>query len=99
MTTPQVDPVQSVFRQMHLRDYRKIVWQGRWTLAAIFLVVVSATAVWTFMRVLLLRDGCRLLTTASRGFYTGLSPLVSTFFPAEGFDFRSQASQVRKAFI
>jgi len=37
-------------REAHLRDYWKIVWQGRWTILAIFAVSVGATAVWTFMQ-------------------------------------------------
>ena len=37
-------------REAHLRDYWKIVWQGRWTLLAIFLVVVGCTTLWTFLQ-------------------------------------------------
>jgi succinoglycan biosynthesis transport protein ExoP len=40
----------SVFREAHLRDYWKIVWQGRWTLLAVFAVVVGVTALWTFLQ-------------------------------------------------
>jgi len=37
-------------RETHLRDYWRIVWQARWTVAAIFIVVVGLTAVWTFLQ-------------------------------------------------
>jgi capsular exopolysaccharide synthesis family protein len=37
-------------RETHLRDYWKIVWQGRWTALAIFFVVLGYTAVSTFLR-------------------------------------------------
>lgn len=36
-------------REVHLRDYWKIVWQGRWTVAAVFLVVLAATTAYTFL--------------------------------------------------
>ena len=38
------------FREAHLRDYWKIVWQGRWTILAVFVVTVGATGVWTYMQ-------------------------------------------------
>jgi capsular exopolysaccharide synthesis family protein len=37
-------------REAHLRDYWKIVWQGRWTILAVFAVTVGATGVWTYMQ-------------------------------------------------
>jgi capsular exopolysaccharide synthesis family protein len=40
----------SGLREAHLRDYWKIVWQGRWTILAVFAVTVGATAVWTYMQ-------------------------------------------------
>jgi len=40
----------SVLREAHLRDYWKIVWQGRWTILAVFVAVVGATAAWTFIQ-------------------------------------------------
>jgi capsular exopolysaccharide synthesis family protein len=40
----------SVLREAHLRDYWKIVWQGRWTILAVFVAVVGATAAWTFLQ-------------------------------------------------
>jgi len=40
----------SSFREAHLRDYWKIVWQGRWTILAVFIVTVGATGVWTYMQ-------------------------------------------------
>jgi len=41
---------QSILREAHLRDYWKVIWQGRWTILATFVVVVGATAVWTFLQ-------------------------------------------------
>jgi len=40
----------SGFREAHLRDYWKIVWQGRWTILAVFVVTLGSTAVWTYMQ-------------------------------------------------
>ena len=40
----------SALREAHLRDYWKIVWQGRWTILAVFAVTVGATGVWTYMQ-------------------------------------------------
>lgn len=37
-------------REAHLRDYWKVLWQGRWTLLAVFVVVLGATALWTFLQ-------------------------------------------------
>lgn len=39
----------SRLREAHLRDYWKIAWQGRWTILAVFIVIVGATGVWTYM--------------------------------------------------
>lgn len=52
MTTPHDEStvLPSALREAHLRDYWKIVWQGRWTVVAIFLLVVGVTAVWTFLQ-------------------------------------------------
>lgn len=47
---PQVEPADATFREAHLRDYWKIVWQGRWTAAAVFVVAVGLAAVWTFLQ-------------------------------------------------
>ena len=41
---------ESRLREAHLRDYWKIAWQGRWTIMAVFIVVVGATAVWTYLQ-------------------------------------------------
>ena len=49
METPQA-PAGSGFREAHLRDYWKVIWQGRWTVLAVFIVVVGLTAVWTFLQ-------------------------------------------------
>ncbi len=38
------------FREAHLRDYWKIVWQGRWTILAVFAVTLGATGVWTYLK-------------------------------------------------
>ena len=35
-------------REVHLRDYWKIVWQGRWTVVGVFLLLLTAVAAWTF---------------------------------------------------
>jgi capsular exopolysaccharide synthesis family protein len=40
----------SMFREAHLRDYWRIVWQGRWTVVGVFFLVVGAVAVWTFLQ-------------------------------------------------
>ncbi|HKQ61770.1 MAG TPA: polysaccharide biosynthesis tyrosine autokinase [Candidatus Polarisedimenticolaceae bacterium] len=40
----------SLLRETHLRDYWRVVLQHRWTIAAVFLLVVGATAVWTFLQ-------------------------------------------------
>jgi capsular exopolysaccharide synthesis family protein len=37
-------------REIHLRDYWKVVWQGRWTILAVFVTVVAATVAWTFLQ-------------------------------------------------
>ncbi|MBZ5639272.1 MAG: polysaccharide biosynthesis tyrosine autokinase [Acidobacteriia bacterium] len=37
-------------REVHLRDYWKIVWQGRWTVLAAFALVVAVAAGWSFLR-------------------------------------------------
>lgn len=37
-------------REVHLRDYWKVAWQGRWTVAGVFLLVVAAVAAWTFLQ-------------------------------------------------
>ena len=55
MVSPQIEPSDSAFREAHLRDYWKIVWQARWTVLAIFVVVVGIAAVWSFMQTPLYR--------------------------------------------
>lgn len=37
-------------REAHLRDYWKVVWQGRWTILAVFVSIVGATIAWTFLQ-------------------------------------------------
>ncbi len=49
MSTAQ-EPKQSVFREAHLRDYWKVVWQGRWTVLAIFIIVVGAAVAWSYIQ-------------------------------------------------
>ncbi len=39
-----------MFQEVHLRDYWKIVWQARWTVLAVFVLIVGLTAVWTFLQ-------------------------------------------------
>ena len=35
-------------KEVHLRDYWKVIWKRRWTVLALFLIVLIATAVATF---------------------------------------------------
>jgi phosphatidylglycerophosphatase A len=37
-------------KDVHLRDYWKIAWQGRWTVVAVFLVVVALVGTWAAHR-------------------------------------------------
>ncbi|MBD3868463.1 MAG: polysaccharide biosynthesis tyrosine autokinase [Acidobacteria bacterium] len=39
-----------LIRDVHLRDYWKIIWQGRWTLISVFFLVVTLVGVWTFLQ-------------------------------------------------
>jgi len=50
MDNPPVEGKGAPYQETHLRDYWKIVWQARWTIAAIFFVVVGLTAVWTYLQ-------------------------------------------------
>jgi capsular exopolysaccharide synthesis family protein len=50
VTRQQVEPAEPVLREAHLRDYWKIVWQGRWTVAAVFVVTLGIAAVLTFLQ-------------------------------------------------
>ena len=50
MDAPPAVTRESIFREVHLRDYWKIVWQTRWTVLAVFVLVVGLTAVWTFLQ-------------------------------------------------
>jgi len=40
----------AVATDTHLREYWKVVWQGRWTVLGSFLLVVGLTALWTFLQ-------------------------------------------------
>ena len=40
----------AVASDTHLREYWKVIWQGRWTVIGCFLLVVGLTAVWTFLQ-------------------------------------------------
>jgi len=40
----------AVASDTHLREYWKVVWQGRWTVVGSFALVVGLTAVWTFLQ-------------------------------------------------
>ena len=51
MEIPQTETQIGPVREAHLRDYWKIVWQGRWSILAVFFLVVAATAVYTFLQV------------------------------------------------
>ena len=35
-------------REVHILDYWRILWRGRWTIAAIFVVVTTLVAIGTF---------------------------------------------------
>jgi capsular exopolysaccharide synthesis family protein len=37
-------------KDVHLRDYWKIAWQGRYTVLAVFLIVLALVATWTFVQ-------------------------------------------------
>jgi capsular exopolysaccharide synthesis family protein len=37
-------------KEVHLRDYWKVAWQGRWTVLGVFLVVVALVTAWTFLQ-------------------------------------------------
>jgi succinoglycan biosynthesis transport protein ExoP len=50
MDNPPVEAKGAAYQETHLRDYWKIVWQARWTIAAIFFVVVGLTAAWTYVQ-------------------------------------------------
>jgi succinoglycan biosynthesis transport protein ExoP len=50
METPPAVTRESIFQEVHLRDYWKIVWQARWTVLAVFILVIGLTAVWTFLQ-------------------------------------------------
>jgi len=50
MDNPPVEGAGAPYQETHLRDYWKIVWQARWTIAAVFFLVVGLTAVWTYMQ-------------------------------------------------
>ena len=44
-----VDATTGVAREIHLREYWRVVWQRRWAVATIFLLVVGAVALYSFM--------------------------------------------------
>ncbi len=50
MDTPPAVTRDSIFQEVHLRDYWKIVWQARWTVLAVFVLIVGLTAAWTFLQ-------------------------------------------------
>ncbi len=37
-------------KEIHLRDYWKILWQGRWTMISVFVLVVTVFGIWTFLQ-------------------------------------------------
>ncbi len=50
MSAVEASPVSFAPREVHLRDYWKVAWQGRWTVAVVFLAVVGLAAAWSFLR-------------------------------------------------
>jgi len=50
MEAPPPVTRESIFQEVHLRDYWKIVWQARWTVLAVFVLIVGLTAAWTFLQ-------------------------------------------------
>ncbi len=50
MSALQPEPVAAPSREVHLRDYWKIAWQGRWTVVAVFGAIVAAVMAWTFLQ-------------------------------------------------
>ncbi|MCH7781233.1 MAG: hypothetical protein IH848_10325, partial [Acidobacteria bacterium] len=50
MDAPPAVTRDSIFQEVHLRDYWKIVWQARWTVLAVFVLIVGLTAAWTFLQ-------------------------------------------------
>jgi succinoglycan biosynthesis transport protein ExoP len=50
MVPPPIETQGGQLREVHLRDYWKIIWQGRWSILAVFFLTVAASAVWTFMQ-------------------------------------------------
>jgi polysaccharide biosynthesis transport protein len=50
MVASQNDAVATTVREVHLRDYWRVVWQGRWTVLAVFALVVAMAAAWSFLR-------------------------------------------------
>jgi capsular exopolysaccharide synthesis family protein len=43
-------PAEPVTREVHLRDYWKTVWQGRYTALAVFAVIIAVVAAWTLLQ-------------------------------------------------
>ncbi|MEW5807028.1 MAG: Wzz/FepE/Etk N-terminal domain-containing protein, partial [Acidobacteriota bacterium] len=37
-------------REIHLRDYWKVIWRGRWTVASIFTIIFAIVAIGTFVQ-------------------------------------------------
>ncbi len=50
MVSSQGQAVAPTVHEVHLRDYWKVVWQGRWTVLAVFALVVAVAAAWSFLR-------------------------------------------------
>ena len=38
-------------KEIHLLDYWRIIWRGRWTVAALFVVIVTLVTIATFLQV------------------------------------------------
>ncbi len=50
MQTTGQSQVTIQIREVHLLDYWKIIWQGRWTVISVFFLVVTLVGVWTLLQ-------------------------------------------------
>lgn len=44
-----VDATKGGVREIHLREHWRVVWQRRWAVATVFLLVVGTVALYSFM--------------------------------------------------
>jgi polysaccharide biosynthesis transport protein len=47
-------------REVHLLEYWRVIWSGKWTIGAVFLVVTAVTAVFTFLQTPIYRAAARI---------------------------------------